>query len=120
MSGYASGHTQSPTQQAAAGPSKTSAIQAQVNEVVGIMQQNIEKVMERGERLDTLQTKTEDLSQSANQFRRGATKVRKQMWWKNMKLKIIVFLIVVAILLAIILPLVLNNKDNNSAQENKP
>ena len=30
----------------------------QVDEVVGIMQDNIQKVMDRGERLDTLQVKT--------------------------------------------------------------
>ncbi|KAI9218236.1 synaptobrevin-domain-containing protein [Blastocladiella britannica] len=83
-------------------PSKTSAIQQQVGEVMGIMQNNIERVMERGERLDTLQDKSEDLSQSAGAFRRGATKVRRQMWWQNMKLKIIIALVVCAILLAVI------------------
>jgi vesicle-associated membrane protein 4 len=58
---------------------KTAEVQSQVNEVVGIMQQNIDKVMERGERLDTLQNKTEDLNQSAGNFRRGASQVRRQM-----------------------------------------
>ncbi|KAI9184489.1 Vesicle membrane receptor protein (v-SNARE) [Blastocladiella emersonii ATCC 22665] len=100
----------------AAGNGKTSAIQNQVNEVVGIMQQNIEKVMERGERLDTLQNKTEDLNHSAGQFRRGATKVRKQMWWKNMKLKIIIALVVIAVLLAIILPLVTGGSSSEQAK----
>jgi vesicle-associated membrane protein 4 len=33
-------------------------VQAQVDEVVGIMHDNINKVMERGEKLDSLQTKT--------------------------------------------------------------
>ncbi|ORZ37356.1 synaptobrevin, partial [Catenaria anguillulae PL171] len=81
---------------------KTSAIQNQVNEVVGIMQNNINRVMERGERLDTLQGKTEDLNNSAGAFRRGATQVRRKMWWENMKLKAIIALVAVAILLAII------------------
>jgi vesicle-associated membrane protein 4 len=36
---------------------KTKQVQNEVNEVVGIMQNNIEKVMERGERLDALQNK---------------------------------------------------------------
>jgi hypothetical protein len=39
-------------------PDKSKAVQAQVNEVVGIMQNNIERVMERGEKLDSLATKT--------------------------------------------------------------
>ncbi|KAI9143966.1 synaptobrevin, partial [Paraphysoderma sedebokerense] len=58
---------------------KTDQVQNEVNEVVGIMQQNLETVMQRGERLENLQTKTDDLQQSSMQFRRGATAVRKQM-----------------------------------------
>jgi len=39
---------------------------AQVGEVTGIMKQNIEKVLERGERLDDLVDKTEDLQASVS------------------------------------------------------
>jgi len=44
----------------AAGPgnAKTAAIQAQIDDTVGIMRDNITKVAERGERLDSLQDKT--------------------------------------------------------------
>jgi len=37
---------------------KTAAIQAQIDDTVGIMRENITKVAERGERLDSLQDKT--------------------------------------------------------------
>ena len=40
------------------GNNKAKDVQAQVDEVVGIMHENINKVMERGEKLDSLQTKT--------------------------------------------------------------
>ncbi|KAJ3344353.1 hypothetical protein HDU93_000143 [Gonapodya sp. JEL0774] len=50
-----------------------------LDEVVTIMQQNVQRVVERGERLDTLQTKTDDLAQGAMQFKRGANKVRRQV-----------------------------------------
>ena len=43
---------------AGAGNSKTAAIQAQIDDTVGIMRENITKVAERGERLDQLQDKT--------------------------------------------------------------
>jgi vesicle-associated membrane protein 4 len=42
------------------------------------MQNNINKVVERGEALESLQTKTEDLQEGAMQFKRGANKVRKE------------------------------------------
>jgi vesicle-associated membrane protein 4 len=45
-----------------AGGNKTHQVQQQVDEVVGIMQDNIHKVMQRGEQLDTLQNKTGKMS----------------------------------------------------------
>lgn len=47
------------------------------------MRDNINKVSQRGERLDSLQDKTDNLATSAQGFRRGANRVRKQMWWKG-------------------------------------
>lgn len=40
------------------GNSRTAQIQAQIDETVGVMRDNINKVNERGENLDTLQDKT--------------------------------------------------------------
>jgi hypothetical protein len=40
------------------GQDKAKAVKEEVDQVVGIMHDNINKVMERGERLDSLQTKT--------------------------------------------------------------
>lgn len=67
-----------------AGPSngnKVNEVQREVDEVIGVMQNNIDKVVTRGEKLDALQDKTDDLQQGAMQFKKGATKVRKQMWY---------------------------------------
>ncbi|KAI9013076.1 synaptobrevin, partial [Gaertneriomyces semiglobifer] len=81
---------------------KTQQVQNQVDDVVGIMQDNINKVMQRGEQLDTLQNKTDDLQTSSLQFKRGANRVRKQMWWKDMKMKLILGGIIAVILIIII------------------
>ena len=54
----------------------------QIDDTVGVMRENINKVSQRGERLDSLQDKTDNLAVSAQGFRRGANRVRKQMWWK--------------------------------------
>lgn len=61
------------------------------------MRENINKVSQRGERLDALQDKTDNLAVSAQGFRRGANRVRKQMWWKG-RVKI-VFLEILKILI---------------------
>ncbi|KAH9444374.1 hypothetical protein Pst134EA_024279 [Puccinia striiformis f. sp. tritici] len=88
------------------GNQKTQAIQAQIDDTVGIMRDNITKVAERGERLDTLQDKTDNLAVSAQGFRRGANRVRKQMWWKDMKMRLLIALGVIVLLLIIIIPIV--------------
>jgi len=100
-----------PKEGAAGGPpSKTVEIQKKIDETVEVMRDNLKSVAVRGERLDTLQDKTENLSVSAQGFRRGANKVRKQMWWKDMKMRIIIAVTIIILLLIIILPIVLNKK----------
>ena len=54
------GATPGPSQ----GNAKTAAIQAQIDDTVGIMRENITKVAERGERLDQLQDKTGEFTLS--------------------------------------------------------
>ena len=68
------------------------------------MRENINKVSQRGERLDSLQDKTDNLAVSAQGFRRGANRVRKQMWWKDMKMRICLIVGIIILLLVIIVP----------------
>ncbi|KAI0674277.1 synaptobrevin-domain-containing protein [Trametes maxima] len=75
------GSSSNPAGPGPAGNAKTAAIQAQIDDTVGIMRENITKVAERGERLDQLQDKTDNLAVSAQGFRRGANRVRKNMWY---------------------------------------
>lgn len=73
-------HQKANAQNAAAQQSKANVVQNQVDEVVGIMQNNIEKVVARGEKLDSLNTKTEDLSHNALQFKKTSVKVESEMY----------------------------------------
>ena len=68
------------------------------------MKKNLESVAQRGEHIDQLQDKSENLNQSAQGFRRGANRVRKQMWWKNMKMRIWIIVGIIVLLLLIIIP----------------
>ncbi|KAK4052819.1 ATP-binding cassette transporter snq2 [Microbotryomycetes sp. JL201] len=93
-------------QPGASGPSRTAAIQAQIDDTVGIMRDNINKVAERGERLDALQDKTDNLAQSAQGFRKGANRVRKQMWWQDMKMRILIGVGIAVLVIVIVVPIV--------------
>lgn len=68
------------------------------------MRSNIIGVSERGERLDSLQDKTDNLAVSAQGFRRGANRVRKQMWWKDMKMRVCLIICIIILLVVIIVP----------------
>ncbi|PGH10557.1 hypothetical protein AJ80_07504 [Polytolypa hystricis UAMH7299] len=79
-------------------------VYAQIDDTVGVMRENINKVSQRGERLDSLQDKTDNLAVSAQGFRRGANRVRKQMWWKDFKMRICLIVGIIILLVVIIVP----------------
>ncbi|KAJ8539717.1 hypothetical protein K7X08_013969 [Anisodus acutangulus] len=83
--------------------SKLSKVKAQVSEVKGVMMENIEKVLDRGEKIELLVDKTENLRFQAQDFRQQGTKIRRKLWYENMKIKLVVFAIIVVLLLIIIL-----------------
>jgi len=68
------------------------------------MRSNINKVSERRENLNSLQDKTDNLAMSAQGFRRGANRVRKQMWWKDMKMRMCLIVGIIILLIVIIVP----------------
>lgn len=95
---------------APSGNQRTAALQAQIDDTVGVMRENINKVSQRGERLDALQDKTDNLAVSAQGFRRGANRVRKQMWWKDMKMRICLVAVIIILIVVIVVPAVIATK----------
>lgn len=59
--------------------------QREIDSVRGIMTENIERVLERGERIDLLVDKTAGLEMGAREFRVRSRGLRRRMWWKNTK-----------------------------------
>eukprot|EP01018_Ginkgo_biloba_P032974 Gb_02575 [translate_table: standard] len=81
--------------------SKLSKIKAQVSEVKGIMMDNIEKVLDRGEKIELLVDKSENLRFQADNFQRQGRQLRRKMWLKNFKVKLMVLSIFIVIILII-------------------
>lgn len=105
------GHAANTNNQQNGGNQRTAALQAEIDSTVGIMRDNINKVSERGARLDSLQDKTDNLAVSAQGFRRGANRVRKQMWWKDMKMRMCLVIGIILLLVIIIVPSVVATKN---------
>uniref|UniRef100_A0A671Q590 Vesicle-associated membrane protein 1 n=1 Tax=Sinocyclocheilus anshuiensis TaxID=1608454 RepID=A0A671Q590_9TELE len=62
--------------------------QAQVDEVVDIMRVNVDKVLERDQKLSELDDRADALQAGASQFESSAAKLKNKYWWKNMKVRL--------------------------------
>jgi vesicle-associated membrane protein 7 len=59
------------------------------------MTENIERVLQRGEGITFLVDKTGRLEGSAQEFRIRARGMRRRMWWKNVKVMVLLGVVVV-------------------------
>lgn len=57
-----------------------------VLQVRNVMIENIDKVLERGDRLELLVDKTTNMQGNTMRFRKQARRFRNTVWWKNVKL----------------------------------
>lgn len=88
--------------QPSAAQKKMQQTQAQVDEVVGIMRVNVEKVLERDQKLTELDQRADALQHGASQFEQQAGKLKRKQWWANMKMMIIMGAIGTILLIIII------------------
>lgn len=85
------------------GQDNVSQLRNQVDEVKGIMTQNIEKVLERGERLEDLIASTNELEAQSQTFQKTARRVQRKMWWRNTKMTLCLIGVGITVVLVIIL-----------------
>ena len=72
-----------------------------IDDVKNVMVQNIEMVLERGEKLELLVDKTEALQQESVKFLRNATSVRDAMWWQKVRMYCCIAFVVALIIFII-------------------
>lgn len=94
--------TQQKDEEAAQEVDRVKALQSQVDGVKDIMTQNVDRILARGERLDDLMGKSEDLQAGAQNFKHTSQKVARAYWWKNVKLIVVIVVIVLIVILIII------------------
>ena len=86
-------------------PSNVDEITA-LNDKIGLvksaMSENINTVLENGVKIDDLVTRSENLSLSASDFRTNATRLRNKLWWRNIRMKLMIAAIIIVILTILI------------------
>jgi vesicle-associated membrane protein 7 len=77
-------------------------IRAHVAEITDNMIENVDKIMQRQEKIELLVEKTETLNRTAIQFRRQAVDVRRTLWWRDVRAKIVMVSIIVLLIFLLI------------------
>ncbi|CAG8538452.1 4752_t:CDS:2 [Diversispora eburnea] len=72
-------------------------VHGEIEQVKDVMTRNIEQVLERGERIEILVDKTDNLNQQAFAFKKRSTALKRSMWWKNTKLLILLVFVIILI-----------------------
>ncbi|KAI3506123.1 hypothetical protein L2E82_49252 [Cichorium intybus] len=72
-------------------------LKGEMGQVRTVMIDNIDKVLERGDRLDLLVDKTDTMQTNTLRFRKRTRQFRTSVWWKNVKLTIALILLILVI-----------------------
>jgi len=62
---------------------KINKVKGEIEDAKAIMVQNIDKVLERGDRIEMLVSKTENLHSQSQSFKKKSTQLKRKMWWQN-------------------------------------
>ncbi|XP_013609146.1 PREDICTED: vesicle-associated membrane protein 713 [Brassica oleracea var. oleracea] len=76
---------------------RVSRIKGEMTQVRNVMIENIDKVLDRGERLELLVDKTANMQGNTFRFRKQARRFRSVMWWRNVKLTIALILVLAVV-----------------------
>ncbi|CAO2177446.1 unnamed protein product [Urochloa humidicola] len=77
-------------------------LRGEVSEIHTIMVDNIEKILDRGDRISLLVDKTSTMQDSAFHFRKQSKRLRRALWMKNAKLLAVLTVAIVVLLYLII------------------
>jgi vesicle-associated membrane protein 7 len=82
---------------------KITKIKNEINQVQDVMIENIERILERGDKIDNLIVKTEVLEKQSGQFKSNATTLKNKMLWKKILMYIIIAAVVALVIFLIVL-----------------
>ncbi|CAB3409593.1 unnamed protein product [Caenorhabditis bovis] len=88
---------------------RINSLRAQVDDVRNVMADNVERIMERGERLENIAQRTEQLQSSATSFKSTARRVQRRFCQKNAKYTVCVILTLIIVIAIIVLTILHRN-----------
>ncbi|XP_020572748.1 vesicle-associated membrane protein 711-like [Phalaenopsis equestris] len=77
-------------------------MRCEMSQVRNVMLDNIDKVLERGDRLELLVDKTANMQEKTFHFRKQARRFQSTVWWRNVKLAASLIILLLIILYAVL------------------
>jgi len=77
-------------------------VKLQVEEITNIMKENVNKLFARGDRLEDLDARSENLRSASSDFHAASSRLRKNLWWKEMRTRLILGILVALVLITMI------------------
>jgi len=77
---------------------RTAEIMAEMDGTIQVLRENFGRLSARGESIDALEARTEGLVKSAQAFRRSSKRMRREMQWKEIKMRLLIGFVVFVVL----------------------
>ena len=91
---------------------KLTAVSLQVEDVKATMEGNINKMLDNAETVGAVEDKAEALRDGAQQFQRRSDNIKRAMWWRLFKIKMIFALLFIVVLGYIFIPIIVKASDD--------
>ncbi|XP_057373050.1 vesicle-associated membrane protein 8-like [Daphnia carinata] len=78
-------------------------VKSQVEEVTNVMKENVHKLFARGDQLDDLNERSENLRSASDEFHSASSRLRKTMWWKEMRTRLALGSLCILVVLVMII-----------------
>lgn len=83
------------------GQQTAASTEEELQNIIAIMNDNIDKFLQRQERISLLVDNTNQLNENSFKFQRKSSKIMRKMWWNNVKFYSIVIIVVLAIIVIV-------------------
>ncbi|CCW70346.1 unnamed protein product [Phytomonas sp. Hart1] len=98
------------------GEDKVRRVKQAVDEVKNLALDNVERVLQRGQKIDDIVQATEDLQFQAQGFQRSSRDLRNQLWWNTVKGKLIIGGIAAVFIILVLFTFFSGNSDTSTGK----
>jgi hypothetical protein len=86
---------------------KLANLQEKIDVVKSVMQENIQQILINQEQVERINSSAERLNEQSQAFKSSTHELRNKMWWKMIKMRLLIGFVIVCVLIVIIVPVVI-------------